>query len=93
MSVETNYSDNTLTVRKTFSQPVATVFDALIDAAKTTHWWGCANTTKVVSVVDAESGGRYCHTMTIDGVGNHTIAGRLNLIRPADQAGLHDAGQ
>lgn len=82
MSVETQYSNNTLIVHKTFSQPVAAVFDAWIDAAKTTHWWGCANTTKVVSEVEAQKGGKYRHTMTINGVGDHTIAGCLIEFTP-----------
>ncbi len=82
MTVETTYADGVLTVRRDFTQQVAAVFDAWIDAAKTTHWWGCANTTKVVSDVEPKMGGRYHHTMSITDVGDHMIEGRLIEFTP-----------
>ncbi|WP_298814849.1 SRPBCC domain-containing protein [uncultured Roseibium sp.] len=77
MAVETSFSDNILTITKEFPQPIEAVFDAWIDAAKTTHWWGCANTTRVVSTVEPKVEGAYRHTMSIEGVGDHTIEGTL----------------
>jgi len=77
MTVETRFSDGVLTVRKEFAKPIDVVFDAWIDAAKTTHWWGCADTTQVVSEIETKAGGKYCHTMTITNVGDHTINGSL----------------
>lgn len=72
---EVRVDGTVLTVTRVFEEPIDTVFDAWIDAAKTTHWWGCGATTKVASEVDPEPGGRYRHRMTIDQVGDHQIDG------------------
>lgn len=77
MTVETHFDGKALTVTKTFHKPIDDVFSAWIDAAKTTHWWGCAHTTRVASTIEPKVGGAYQHLMTIEGVGDHTIEGRL----------------
>jgi uncharacterized protein YndB with AHSA1/START domain len=75
MTIQSKAEGNTLTIERTYSASQADVFDAWIDAAKTTHWWGCGQTTKVASTIDQREGGRYQHLMTIDGVGDHLIDG------------------
>lgn len=77
MQVETEFADGVLTVRRDFPHAIDEVFAAWIDAAKTTHWWGCANTTRVVSEVEPKLGGRYKHRMTIAKVGDYAIDGRI----------------
>jgi len=48
MTTKTKVEGNTLTVERLYDASQSSVFDAWIDAAKTTHWWGCGQTTKVV---------------------------------------------
>lgn len=77
MTTETRIDGDTLTVTRRYDAAQADVFDAWMDASKTTHWWGCGQTSKVVSTIDEQAGGRYHHLMTIDGVGDHLIEGTL----------------
>ncbi len=82
MTTETQIDGNTLTVRRTYDAAQADVFEAWIDASKTSHWWGCANTSRVASTIEARAGGCYHHLMTIDGVGDHLIAGQFTEFDP-----------
>lgn len=70
MTLKTNYKDGSLTVTKLYDAPREAVFEAWIETAKVQKWWGCGDTTKVKSDIDARIGGKYNHTMTIHG-GDH----------------------
>lgn len=82
MTTETNVNDGVLTVRRLYEASQTDVFDAWIDAAKTTHWWGCENTFKVDSSVDANVGGTYRHNMHIKDVGEYAIQGKILAYDP-----------
>lgn len=75
MTTQTKIEGGKLTVERTYAASQADVFDAWVDAAKTTHWWGCGQTVKVASTIHQKVGGRYQHLMSIDGVGDHLIDG------------------
>lgn len=82
MTTETRIDGGTLTVRRIYDAPAADVFDAWIDAGKTSHWWGCAQTTRVDSVIDPRIGGAYRHDMTLGGIGQFLIAGTFIAYDP-----------
>lgn len=84
MTTQTKVDGDTLTVEQVFDAPQADVFDAWIDAAKTTHWCGCANTTRVQSTIDPKAGGPYQHLMKVDGVGEYLIDGTILECRRPD---------
>ena len=67
MSLTTNYSNGVLTVSKLYDAPRDEVFNAWVEAAKVQEWWGCGDTTKTVSDIEAKEGGKFNHTMTIHG--------------------------
>ncbi|MEM1428844.1 MAG: SRPBCC domain-containing protein [Pseudomonadota bacterium] len=77
MKTHTKIEGDMLTVHRIYDASQSDVFDAWIDASKTTHWWGCGQTSKVVSTIDARKNGRYQHLMSIEGVGDHLIDGVL----------------
>ncbi|MGJ8528721.1 SRPBCC family protein [Maritalea sp.] len=82
MSVQINCEQNCLTAKKIYDAAKADVFDAWIDAAKTTHWWGCEDTSKVQSDIEPQQDGCYRHKMTINGVGEHTVEGKIITFDP-----------
>lgn len=82
MTTETRLNGDTLTVTRHYNAGQAEVFEAWMDASKTMHWWGCANTTKVASKIEPQAGGTYQHLMSIDGVGEHLIDGTLTAFDP-----------
>ncbi|MDX8349198.1 SRPBCC domain-containing protein [Cognatiyoonia sp. IB215446] len=84
MTTKTKVEGDTLTVERLYDASQSSVFDAWIDAAKTTHWWGCGQTTKVVSTIEQEKDGCYQHLMTIDGHGEYLIDGRLMEYKPPE---------
>eukprot|EP00752_Nemacystus_decipiens_P019240 g17296.t1 len=95
MTTQTRLDGDTLTVTRTYAAGQADVFDAWIDAMKTTHWWGCGQTSKVASTIEPQVGGRYQHLMTIEGVGDHLIDGVLVEFDPPnllayEVPGMHD---
>ena len=57
--------DGTLTIKRTYSAPIAEVFDAWVETSKIKQWWGCAECTHVDSEVEPKLGGKYNHHMTI----------------------------
>lgn len=67
MSLTTNYSNGALTVSKLYDAPREEVFNAWVETAKVQEWWGCGDTTKTVSNIDAKEGGNFNHVMTIHG--------------------------
>lgn len=67
MSVSTRYQNGVLTVTQVFDAPREAVFSAWVETSKVEQWWGCADTTKVSSTIEAKCGGRYDHDMTING--------------------------
>lgn len=75
MTTEICIEGSTLIVERIYNASQASVFEAWVEASKTTHWWGCSNTTKVLSTIDPREGGQYQHLMTIEGVGDHLIEG------------------
>lgn len=84
MTTRTMTDKNTLTVERIYDAAQADVFDAWIDATKTAHWWGCQNTSRVQSTIDAREGGAYQHLMHIDGVGQYLINAVLSEVRPPE---------
>ncbi len=82
MTTETHVNGDTLTVRRVYDASLAETWDAWIEAGKTTHWWGCSQTTKVRSEVEPKLGGKYHHEMTIEGHGEHLIAGEFTAYDP-----------
>ena len=84
MTTRTATDKDTLTVERIYDASQADVFDAWIDATKTAHWWGCQNTFKVDSTIDAREGGAYQRLMHIDGVGEYLIDAVLLEIRPPE---------
>ncbi len=84
MTTRTTIDKDTLTVERVYDAPQADVFDAWIDAAKTSHWWGCQNTFKVQSTINAQEGGEYQHLMHINGVGTYLIDAVLLEVRPPE---------
>lgn len=77
MKTQTHHENGVLTVQRAFDAPVSDVFDAWIEASKTTHWWGCQDTTKVQSEIQPKVGGTYRHVMSIRGVGDYPIEGQF----------------
>lgn len=67
MTMTTNFSDGSLTVSRLYDAPREAVFEAWIETAKVQQWWGCGDTTKVRSDIEARVGGKYNHQMTIHG--------------------------
>lgn len=92
MATNTNFDGTTLTVERTYNAPQESVFDAWITASKTTHWWGCGSTTKVVSTIDPSKGGSYQHLMSIEGVGDYLIDGVFLEFRPPELLSYKMAG-
>lgn len=82
MTTETHVENGTLTVRRIYDAPQAEVFDAWIDAAKTTHWWGCGQTERVASRIEPRVGGAYYHLMSLRDVGDHPIDGTITEFDP-----------
>ncbi|MEM6696237.1 MAG: SRPBCC domain-containing protein [Pseudomonadota bacterium] len=82
MKTQTRLDGDTLIVERIYDAPVADVFDAWINASKTTHWWGCGQTTKVVSTIQDRLGGSYRHLMSLDGVGDHAVEGTITEYEP-----------
>ncbi|ABD53478.1 SRPBCC family protein [Jannaschia sp. CCS1] len=85
MTTDHDITGDTLTLRRTYASAKEDVFNAWIDASKTTHWWGCKDTSKVVSTIDARVGGTYHHLMSIDGVGDHLIDGTIQTFDPPNR--------
>ena len=84
MTTQTSVNNGTLTVERTYDAPRKEVFEAWIDAAKTRHWWGCSNTTKVESTIEPKENGRYQHLMHIHGVCDHLIIGTILEYSPPE---------
>ena len=71
MSTETRFEDGKLHVTRRYDAPREAVFDAWVETSKVQQWWGCAQTTKVCSEIEPRVGGKYNHTMTIEGAGEY----------------------
>ncbi|MEM8972274.1 MAG: SRPBCC domain-containing protein [Pseudomonadota bacterium] len=84
MTTRTIIDKETLTVERIYDAGQADVFDAWVDATKTAHWWGCQNTSKVQSTINAQEGGAYRHLMHIDGVGEYLIDAVMLELRPPE---------
>ncbi|CAE7223664.1 bioF [Symbiodinium necroappetens] len=71
-----------LRLTRTFDAPREFVFDAWMNPERVQSWWGCAQTTKVVSTIEPRVGGAYNHLMTIDGCGEHPYAATITAYDP-----------
>ena len=89
MKSEVKISDNRLEMTRTFDAPRERVFDAWKQVDKVQQWWGCANTTKVESVIDFREGGTFSHTMHIEGAGVCPMAGRFDKIVEPELISYH----
>ena len=59
-----------------------TVFDAWIQTSKVELWWGCGVATEVRSEVEPKIGGRYHHSMTLEGAGEYQHHGLITEYEP-----------
>ena len=82
MTTETRFENGILTVTRTFDAPRKDVFDAWIETSKVQLWWGCGDTTKVVSEIEPKVGGKYFHMMTIKGAGEFPMNGLITEFDP-----------
>ncbi len=82
MSTQTQYESGRLTVTRIYDAPREAVFDAWIETSKVQQWWGCANTTNVVSEVEPKCGGKYHHLMSIKGAGEFPMNGTITEYDP-----------
>ena len=82
MASESHYENGTLTMTRTYDAPAAAVFNAWVEASKVQQWWGCSQTTNVVSEIEPEVGGKYCHAMTIEGAGEYPLTCRITEFEP-----------
>ena len=82
MNTELKYENGTLTVTRVFDAPRETVFEAWVETSKVQQWWGCAQTTNVSSVIEPRVGGKYCHRMTLEGVGELPMTSRFTVYEP-----------
>ena len=82
MNTELKYENGTLTVTRVFDAPRDAVFDAWVKTSKVEKWWGCAQTTNVSSEIEPRVGGKYCHLMTLDGVGELPMTSRFTVYEP-----------
>lgn len=72
MTTETRFEDGKLYVTRVYDAPREAVFEAWVETSKVQKWWGCEQTTAVRSEIEPCVGGKYNHTMTIDGAGEHS---------------------
>lgn len=84
MSTSTSFGNGVLTVTRTYAASREAVFDAWVETSKVQQWWGCAQTTKVVSDIEPKVGGKYIHKMTIDGAGEFPVNGVLTEYDPPE---------
>ena len=77
-----SYKDGVLTVARVYDAPREEVFEAWVETNKVQQWWGCAQTTRVVSEVEPKVGGKYIHMMTIEGAGEFPGGGILTEYDP-----------
>lgn len=71
-----------LRLTRTFDAPREFVFDAWVNPERVRSWWGCAQTTKVVSTVEPKVGGAYNHLMTIEGAGEYPYEATITAYDP-----------
>ena len=82
MTTKISYENGTLTVSRVYDAPREAVFEAWVETSKVQQWWGCAQTTKVCSEIEQKVGGKYCHAMTIEGVGEMPMNTRFTVYEP-----------
>ena len=85
MTSEANFENGTLTITRTFDASPEDVFDAWVETSKVQQWWGCAQTIEVQSEIEKKVGGKYCHRMTIDTVGEFPLNCRITVYDPPRQ--------
>ena len=85
MTSEANYENGTLTITRTFDASPEDVFDAWVETSKVQQWWGCAQTIEVKSEIEKKVGGKYCHQMTIDNVGDYPLKCKITVYDPPHQ--------
>lgn len=82
MNIDKNIKDGVLTITRLYDAPREAVFDAWIETSKLSQWWGCGDTERVTSTVEAKVGGAYNHLMTIKNVGDHDQRGVITAFDP-----------
>ena len=82
MTTETRFEDGKLHVIRTYDAPREAVFEAWVETHKVEQWWGCDQTVAVKSEIECKVGGKYAHTMTIEGAGEHPGAGTFTAYDP-----------
>ena len=82
MSAEVSYENGTLIVTRYFAAPRPAVFEAWIQTSKVELWWGCGYATEVKSEIEPKVGGRYHHSMLLEGAGEYQHHGLITEYEP-----------
>ncbi|MEM7166756.1 MAG: SRPBCC domain-containing protein [Planctomycetota bacterium] len=82
MTTEVNFKDGILTATRVYDAPREAVFDAWVNTSKVQLWWGCAQTTSTESCIEQRIGGKYEHTMQIEGAGEFKVCGLITEYSP-----------
>lgn len=82
MSTDIRFEDGKLFVTRVYAAPREAVFEAWVETSQVQQWWGCAQTTEVVSEIEPKVGGKYNHLMTIEGAGTFPGLSRFTEYDP-----------
>lgn len=91
MTTESKFEDGKLYVSRVYDAPREAVFEAWVETSKVQQWWGCAQTTAVRSEIEPKVGGKYNHTMTIEGAGEHAGDAELTVYDPPARLAFRSA--
>jgi len=92
MNTELKYENNTLTVTRVFDAPREAVFEAWVETSKVQRWWGCAQTTNVISEIEPRIGGKYYHMMKLEGAGELPMTSRFTVYDPPKRLAYAEEG-
>lgn len=81
MSTKVEIGENGVTLTREFAASRERVFEAWTKPELIQRWWGCAETSKVVSTVDLRVGGAYNHLMTMSH-GEYQAEGTITELDP-----------
>ena len=88
---QTRFEDGKLVVTRVYEAPREAVFEAWVATNQVEQWWGCAQTTHVSCEIEREVGGKYNHTMTIDGQHEHPSQAVFTVYDPPARLQWQDA--
>ncbi len=89
MTSEIRITENKLEMVRYFEAPRQMVFEAWKQTELIQQWWGCAQTTKVETTMDFQTGGSFTHVMHIEGAGSYPMQGIFDEVIEPEKIVYH----